>query len=88
MEEETREQLQSLVTSGRLSINIQNIRIIPEDPDKGIRAQMLEKSKNAMLCIIGFRSESLKPKGSEIFLGYEGLGPVIFVNSSSEKDIE
>ncbi len=88
MEEETRQQLQSLVTSGRLSINIKNIRIIPEDPKKGIRTQMLEKSKNALLCIVGFRSESLKNTGSEIFSGYEELGPVIFVNASSEKDIE
>ncbi len=87
-ENETRQHLQMLVTTGRLSINAHNIQIIPEDPDKGIRTQMIENSKEALLCIVGFRSENLKHTGSSIFLGYEELGPVIFVNSASEKDIE
>ncbi len=37
MEDETRQVLGELVTSGRLSINTRNIRIISEDPDKGIK---------------------------------------------------
>ncbi len=86
-EEETRQQLEDLVTSGRLSINTKNIQIIPEDPDKGIKTLVNEKSAGSALCLIGFHSDTLKHEGRKTFEGYDTNGHILFVNSRSRKEI-
>ncbi len=86
-EEETRKQLEDLVTSGRLSINVKNIQIIPEDPDKGIKTLVNEKSASAALCLVGFHADSLKHDGKKTFEGYHTEGHILFVNSKSLKQI-
>ncbi len=86
-EDQTRQQLEDLVTSGRLSINIRNIQIIPEDPEKGIKKLVNEKSANAALCLMGFHSDTLKHEGRSIFEGYHTGGHILFVNSKSGKEI-
>ncbi len=86
-ESQTRKQLEELVTSGRLPITGKNIEIIPEDPEKGIKKLMKERSKKAGLCLVGFREDSVKHYGMEVFKGYEDLGHVVFVNSHYQKDI-
>ncbi len=86
-EEETRQNLEDLVTSGRLSINIRNIQIIPEDPDKGIKTLVNEKSAHAALSLIGFHADTLKHEGRKTFEGYQTEGHILFVNSKSRKEI-
>ncbi len=86
-EDATRKQLEELVTSGRLSINIKNIQIISEDPDRGIKKLVNEKSASAALCLIGFHADTLKHEGRKTFEGYSTEGHILFVNSKTVKEI-
>ena len=52
-----------------------------------IRKIINKKSTDADFTIIGFKSELLKKQKEELFNGYDRLGNVMFVNSSSEKEI-
>lgn len=86
--QETRRQLDELVTSGRLPITNSNIEIIQEQEDVAVRDIINEKSAEAGLSIIGFRGETLKHEKSEIFKGYDELGNILFINANSQKTIE
>lgn len=86
-EEETRLQLEELIIKGRLPITSRNIEIIPENPERGYKTIINEKSRNAGLTLTGFRKETLKHKGTEIFTGFDDIGNVLFVNSHSQKHI-
>ena len=57
---------------------------------EGVKIQSLinEKSHDAALTILGFREERLKHEGSELFLGYEKVGDILFVDSIGQKEIE
>lgn len=85
--EETRKQLDELVVSGRLPITNSNIEIIPEQENIAAREIINKKSADAGLTIIGFRGESLKHEKTDLFMGYNALGNVLFINSNSSKDI-
>lgn len=86
-EGDTRTQLEELVTNGRLPITTKNIQIIPEDPGKGYKKLVLEKSRNAGLTLIGFREDAIKHQGTGLFTGFEDMGNILFVNSHSQKEI-
>ena len=58
-----------------------------KDENKDIKSIINETSHEADLTILGFRSEILKKKGTNIFEGYDNLSNVLFVNSISEKEI-
>ena len=88
MEEETRKQIEDLVISGRLPINSNNINIIPEDPSTGIKKLINHHSHDAAITLIGFREDNLKSQGKAIFEGFDEIGPVLFLNSSTQKRIE
>ncbi len=83
----TRKQLEELVTNGRLPITTNNIQIIPEDPGKGYKEMVLEKSQDAGLTLIGFREDAIKHQGGNLFKGFEDMGNILFVNSHSQKEI-
>lgn len=85
---EEREYLEDLLKSGRLPITSRNIRIIEKDPDRNIRSVMAEYSDKADLTIMGFRSDQVKHEKEEAFLGFDGVGEILFVNSRSAKTIE
>jgi len=87
-EKETRTQVEDLVVKGRLPINSSNITIIPENPKTGIKELINQHSHEAALSLIGFREESLKNQGKSIFEGYDEIGPILFLNSNTEKRIE
>jgi len=76
-----------LIKEGRLPITEKNIEIIIEEPDVSPKEIINDRSKDAALTIIGFRSESLK-REEDIFSGYDELGTILFVNSQDEKRIE
>lgn len=88
LETETRKQIENLVIKGRLPINSNNITIIPEDPSTGIKKLVNKYSHDAALTLIGFREDNLKNQGKSIFEGYDEIGPVLFLNSNTEKRIE
>ena len=85
---ETRNKMDNLVITGRLPISLQNIEIIVEKEEISPKQMINEYSSDAGLTILGFRSDSLHLLGEEIFLGYEELGNMLFVNSHSNKIIE
>jgi hypothetical protein len=84
---EQKNYLLDLTTSGRLPISSKNINVIVQEENRSIKEIICERSTQADLTLVGFRSESVKRKGEEVFFGYEGLGNILFVNAVSEKEI-
>jgi amino acid transporter len=84
---EQKNYLLDLTTSGRLPISAKNINLIVQEDDRKFKDIVCEKSGEADLIILGFRSEAIKRKGHEVFEGYDGLGNILFVNAVSEKEI-
>jgi hypothetical protein len=85
--DEEKKKLVRLINEGRLPISPSNIQLIPNDENSRIRKIINKKSTDADLTIIGYKSELLKKQKEELFNGYDKLGNVLFVNSSSEKEI-
>lgn len=83
-----REQLVHLAQEGRLPISVNNIRIVVKKEGTRRRELIMIHSKSADLIVTGFRNEALKQFGGEIFLGFEGLANVLFVNAQEEKEIK
>jgi len=86
--EETKKNIEELLQSGRLPITLKNVEMITEDQDTNIKKIVCEKSAIAGLTIIGFRVESVKHFGPELFRGFETIGTTLFVNSVGQKYIE
>ena len=77
-----------LIKSGRHPISPNNVELIPADPEVNPKLIISEKSIDADLTIIGFRSELIKGEGIKIFTGYEDIGNILFVSSTKEKEIK
>lgn len=86
--EQTREELETLIESGRLPITFKNIEIISSDGNQTITDIITERSQNAALTIMGFRDEKIKELGSNVFTAYDELGDILFVNASISKEIK
>ena len=52
-----------------------------------MRQIVTEQSSEADLTILGFRAEQVKKKGTATFIGFEGMGNILFVNALKEKEI-
>ncbi|WP_017732465.1 amino acid permease [Nafulsella turpanensis] len=85
--ETQREKLLSMINSGRLPISRSNIQFILQEIDKDPRSIINKESKDADLTIIGFREELIRHKETDVFDGYDGVGDVLFMNTSKEKMI-
>jgi len=83
----SKQELQELITNGRLPITLKNIEILEEKSGVGIREMINQRSIDAGLVITGFRGDHLKHEGLKIFEGYES-DAILFVNSHDEKTIE
>ncbi len=88
MEEQTREELSELIESGRLPITFANIEILSPGGNLSTHEIISEHSSNAGLTIIGFREEGLKHQGEDFFNNFYNIGDVLFVNSSTSKEIK
>jgi amino acid transporter len=84
--EEHRKKLVSLIREGRLPISPHNIEIIKTNNDVSIRSLVNERSKDAGLTLIGFREEQVKNR-NDVFLGYDSVGDILFINSVEMKEI-
>ncbi len=84
---EQKSKLKNMIKSGRLPISAKNIEIISGGEGVNIKNVINQRSRDADLTIVGFRYEAVKHNGKEIFIGYEGVGNVLFVNSQNEKEI-
>ncbi len=85
--ETARQDIIKIVEQGRLPISAKNIESIEIPEDKSQREIIEAKSNDAGLVIIGFLEEQVKHDGKEIFMGYESMGDILFVNSRNEKTI-
>ncbi|TKG96658.1 amino acid permease [Puteibacter caeruleilacunae] len=84
----TRKVLQDLVQEGRLPITLSNIEIIATTEGKPVKKLIVEKSSKAGLTIIGFREEQIKHSGNQVFLGFEAMGDMLFVNANNSQNIK
>lgn len=84
---ETKQNLIDLVHTGRLPISSKNIEIILKDDNVNIKALINEKSHEAGLVMIGFLPEQLKHDGQQLFMGYDDVGDVLFVNAHKQMEI-
>lgn len=85
---EERERLLMLISAGQLPISPNNIEFIPLKENASNREVISQKSKDADLTIIGFRSEAVAHDGKMVFSGFDGIGNVLFVNAGKEKKIK
>ena len=68
--------------SGEIPISASNIEFVIQASDRDLRSIMKEKSQDADLCIIGFRSEPVRHDGQAVFLNYDLHGNILFVNAA------
>ncbi|UII25158.1 amino acid permease [Fulvivirga maritima] len=85
---EQEEMLISMIKAGRLPISPKNIELIKHKLEVSTKEIINDKSQDADLTIVGFRAEAIKQRGAEVFKGYEGVGNILFVNASKEKEIQ
>jgi len=79
--------LRDLIQAGRLPINERNIALIPIETGCKVRDLVNTHSREADLIIRGLRLELIKRKGVEVFSGYEGVGDLLWINTTSAKQI-
>jgi len=84
----TIENMDKLVKSGRLPITAKNIEVLMEETDISPKNLISRKSRDAALTLIGFHEDSLKHEKEKIFMNYDELGTILFVNSHTQKIIE
>ncbi|MFC2128633.1 amino acid permease [Bacteroidota bacterium] len=85
--ESQKEKIMSLIKSGRLPISPNNLILVPNDNIEKTKNIISEKSMDADLTIIGFRTESIS-KGIDLFTGYLDIGNILFVSSNKQKEIK
>ena len=85
--EEQKAYLLGLTTSGRLPISSKNINVIVQEENRNFKEIVCERSTEADLILLGFRGETIKRKGAEVFEGFDGLGNILFVHAAVEKEI-
>ncbi|MDH5608750.1 MAG: amino acid permease, partial [Cyclobacteriaceae bacterium] len=85
--QDKREKLLEQIREGRLPISPGNVELIEREDEVRSREVINERSADADLTIIGFRSEASKQLGAEAFSGYEKIGNILFINSNKEKEI-
>ncbi|MBI1183821.1 amino acid permease [bacterium] len=86
--QEEKQRLIDMTSTGRLPISANNITVIAHE--EGIPEKMLiqKYSVDADLTLIGFGDVDINQQGLDVFLGYNELGNVLFVNAAKEKEIK
>ena len=82
-----RRELEELVTTGRLPISMHNVEFLTEEEGRERRDVIAERSHSADLTVIGFRAEVVKRRGADLFIGYDGVGNVLFINTTKAIDL-
>jgi hypothetical protein len=85
--EREKEEMLSLVRSGRLPISAKNIELIIRRPHVNVQSLIQERSRDADLTMLGFVGEEVRRRKNEAFTGTEGLGNVLFVSSTREIEL-
>jgi hypothetical protein len=85
---ERKEDLLKMVKEGRLHISTRNVETVPLVKGADVRAYINERSRDADLCVIGFRGEELRHDKEQLFAGYGDVGTILFVNTLREIELE
>lgn len=85
---ESWEHLVSLSEEGRLPIAPHNIVLIDGSEILTHKQEVVQRSKDADLTLIGFKIVDVLQHGEQVFQGFDELGNVLFINSKEEKIIE
>ncbi len=85
--DEQKEYLLDLAKTGRLPISPNNIMLVAQKSNVDTKQTINGLSPDADLTIIGVRGEQIKAMGRDVFLGYEDISNVLFINSTKEKQI-
>ncbi|TCO09158.1 amino acid permease [Natronoflexus pectinivorans] len=86
--EETKQELEERIASGRLPITLTNIEIIASTGNQTISEIISTRSRNAALTIMGFRDEKIKHEGVHFFNSFHDIGDILFVNAAKSKEIK
>ncbi len=86
--DEVREKIKERIAAGRIPITFTNIEMVAISENQTLNEVVEERSKEAALVIIGFTDDVLEDENLEFFTGYQDIGDVLFVNSSSPKEIK
>lgn len=84
---EQKDNIQNLITSGRLPISPKNVEMIPMDAKEGVKSIILKNSVEADLSLVGFVSKDLE-RDENFFNGYKDFSNVLFVHAVKGKEIE
>jgi amino acid transporter len=85
--EDSKNELEQRIATGRLPITLTNIEIIALDENEAANDVMVAQSRHAGLTVIGFREEIIKRDPIAFFSDFGELGDVLFVNASQSREI-
>ena len=85
-----KENLTSMMATGRIPISANNIELISRKQETNDKDVINQYSAEADLCILGFnaRSDDRTKVDASDFNGYSKLGNILFVNTNQEKEIK
>lgn len=81
-----RKKLTDMAAKGRLPFSVQNVEILEKDEYNDPISQVVEKSKDAGLVLIGFNDEVLKSKKLNLER-FDDFGDILYIKASDMKEI-
>ena len=85
--EEVKEKIKERIAAGRIPVTFTNIEMVTVPDDKKLNEVIEKHSKHAGLVMTGFTETMVHQENLAFFTDYEDMGDMLFVNSSSEKEI-
>ncbi len=85
--EEQKKLITKSIKTGRLPISLKNVTIIPQKQNESVQDIICNHSADSALTLIGFVEAQVKARGQDLFLGYDKVGNVLFVNTTNEMKI-
>ncbi len=85
--ESEKAELVKMINEGRIPISEKNVETIIKSPNETLCELVNKRSADAGLTILSFRSVMLKHDKEKVFLGYENIGDVLFLNTHRKKTI-
>ena len=85
--EKTKSELIKKIEEGRLPISKKNVKVLIKNENISFKKLVNKYSSDAGLIISGFVASRLKHEKEQLFMGYDNVGNILFVNARSEKSL-
>ena len=85
---ERTEEIQEMISEGRLLISPKNVLVIPTEDTIDFERLVEARSTDADLVLVGFTEERLERRGAEVFRRFPSLRDVLFVSAEETIFIE